>query len=84
MSPLPGKNGNPTFAAVAAGYDKSPGKHTQVALQAKLASVGVFFGFFLFTLSGTISLGGSGPSKSDTLGKSLAHMTSVESDSSDR
>lgn len=23
--PLPGKNGNPTFAAVAAGYDKSPG-----------------------------------------------------------
>uniref|UniRef100_A0A8C6TDC6 Transmembrane protein 131 n=1 Tax=Neogobius melanostomus TaxID=47308 RepID=A0A8C6TDC6_9GOBI len=43
--PLPGKNGNPTFAAVAAGYDKSPG--------------------------------GSGP------GKSLNHMTSVESDSSD-
>lgn len=42
--PLPGKNG-PTFAAVAAGYDKSPG--------------------------------GSGP------GKSLNHMTSVESDSSD-
>lgn len=25
-TPLPGKNGNPTFAAVAAGYDKSPGK----------------------------------------------------------
>uniref|UniRef100_A0A8C2WV74 Transmembrane protein 131 n=1 Tax=Cyclopterus lumpus TaxID=8103 RepID=A0A8C2WV74_CYCLU len=24
--PLPGKNGTPTFAAVAAGYDKSPGK----------------------------------------------------------
>ncbi|XP_043984780.1 transmembrane protein 131 isoform X1 [Gambusia affinis] len=24
-APLPGKNGNPTFAAVAAGYDKSPG-----------------------------------------------------------
>lgn len=23
---LPGKNGNPTFAAVAAGYDKSPGE----------------------------------------------------------
>lgn len=22
---LPGQNGNPTFAAVAAGYDKSPG-----------------------------------------------------------
>ncbi|XP_061895107.1 transmembrane protein 131 isoform X3 [Entelurus aequoreus] len=43
--PLPGKNGNPTFAAVAAGYDKSPG--------------------------------GSGP------GRSLAHMPSVESDSSD-
>ncbi|XP_075901839.1 transmembrane protein 131 isoform X4 [Nelusetta ayraudi] len=50
-APLPGKNGNPTFAAVAAGYDKSPG--------------------------------GSGPSKSDIPGKSLAHMTSVESDSSD-
>lgn len=27
-APLPGKNGNPTFAAVAAGYDKSPGKCT--------------------------------------------------------
>ncbi|XP_026160759.1 transmembrane protein 131 isoform X3 [Mastacembelus armatus] len=49
-TPLPGKNGNPTFAAVAAGYDKSPG--------------------------------GSGPGKTDQ-GKSLAHMTSVESDSSD-
>lgn len=24
-TPLPGKNGTPTFAAVAAGYDKSPG-----------------------------------------------------------
>lgn len=50
-SPLPGKNGNPTFAAVAAGYDKSPG--------------------------------GSGPGKTDNQGKGLAHMTSVESDSSD-
>uniref|UniRef100_A0A665TWD4 Uncharacterized protein n=1 Tax=Echeneis naucrates TaxID=173247 RepID=A0A665TWD4_ECHNA len=50
-TPLPGKNGNPTFAAVAAGYDKSPG--------------------------------GSGPGKTDSQGKSLAHMTSVESDSSD-
>ncbi|XP_039984540.1 transmembrane protein 131 isoform X2 [Xiphias gladius] len=50
-TPLPGKNGNPTFAAVAAGYDKSPG--------------------------------GSGTSKTDNQGKSLAHMTSVESDSSD-
>ncbi|KAK1897076.1 Transmembrane protein 131 [Dissostichus eleginoides] len=48
VTPLPGKNGNPTFAAVAAGYDKSPG--------------------------------GSGPGKTD---KSLAHMTSVESDGSD-
>ncbi|XP_068449011.1 transmembrane protein 131 isoform X2 [Clinocottus analis] len=46
--PLTGKNGTPTFAAVAAGYDKSPG--------------------------------GSGPGKAD---KPLAHMTSVESDSSD-
>uniref|UniRef100_A0A8D3DRH0 Transmembrane protein 131 n=1 Tax=Scophthalmus maximus TaxID=52904 RepID=A0A8D3DRH0_SCOMX len=50
-TPLPGKIGNPTFAAVAAGYDKSPG--------------------------------GSGPGKTDGQGKSLAHMTSVESDSSD-
>ncbi|KAM6963118.1 transmembrane protein 131 [Aplochiton taeniatus] len=48
---LPGKNGNPTFAAVAAGYDRSPG--------------------------------GTGPGKTDAQGKSLAHMTSVESDSSD-
>ncbi|MEQ2291828.1 hypothetical protein AMECASPLE_016873 [Ameca splendens] len=50
-TPLPGKNGNLTFAAVAAGYDKSPG--------------------------------GSGPGKGDTQGKTLANMTSVESDSSD-
>ncbi|XP_045079312.1 transmembrane protein 131 [Coregonus clupeaformis] len=47
---LPGKNGNPTFAAVAAGYDRSPG--------------------------------GSDPGKRGQ-GKSLAHMTSVESDRSD-
>lgn len=26
-TPHPGKNGTPTFAAVAAGYDKSPGKY---------------------------------------------------------
>uniref|UniRef100_A0A7N6BNT9 Transmembrane protein 131 n=1 Tax=Anabas testudineus TaxID=64144 RepID=A0A7N6BNT9_ANATE len=45
-TPLPGKNGNPTFAAVAAGYDKSPGKCVNS-------------------------------------GHFLAHMTSVESDSSD-
>uniref|UniRef100_A0A8C9YB76 Transmembrane protein 131 n=1 Tax=Sander lucioperca TaxID=283035 RepID=A0A8C9YB76_SANLU len=50
-TPLLGKNGNPTFAAVAAGYDKSPG--------------------------------GSGPGKTDSQGKTLPHMTSVESDSSD-
>ncbi|KAM6939145.1 transmembrane protein 131 isoform 1-T1 [Lycodopsis pacificus] len=48
LSALPGTNGTPSFAAVAAGYDKSPG--------------------------------GSGPGKPD---KALAHMTSVESDSSD-
>uniref|UniRef100_A0A673CWL6 Transmembrane protein 131 n=1 Tax=Sphaeramia orbicularis TaxID=375764 RepID=A0A673CWL6_9TELE len=30
-TPLPGKNGNPTFAAVAAGYDKSPVKNTAVS-----------------------------------------------------
>ncbi|KAF7646763.1 hypothetical protein LDENG_00182760 [Lucifuga dentata] len=48
---LPGKNGNPTFAAVAAGYDRSPG--------------------------------GTGSAKTENQGKSLAHMTSVESDSSD-
>ncbi|XP_077573072.1 transmembrane protein 131 isoform X1 [Stigmatopora nigra] len=49
--PLPGKNGNPTFAAVAAGYDKSPG--------------------------------GSGPGRVEGQSRILAHMTSVESDSSD-
>ncbi|XP_031678147.1 transmembrane protein 131 [Oncorhynchus kisutch] len=47
---LPGKNGNPTFAAVAAGYDRSPG--------------------------------GSGPGQRAQW-KTLAHVTSVESDSSD-
>ncbi|XP_024134590.1 transmembrane protein 131 isoform X1 [Oryzias melastigma] len=51
VTPLAGKNGNLTFAAVAAGYDKSPG--------------------------------GSGSAKTDNPGKTLAHMTSVESDSSD-
>ncbi|XP_077390366.1 transmembrane protein 131 isoform X3 [Festucalex cinctus] len=50
-APLPGKNGNPTFAAVAAGYDKSPG--------------------------------GSGPGRAEGQSRSLAHTTSVESDSSD-
>uniref|UniRef100_A0A3B3D1M3 Transmembrane protein 131 n=1 Tax=Oryzias melastigma TaxID=30732 RepID=A0A3B3D1M3_ORYME len=50
VTPLAGKNGNLTFAAVAAGYDKSPG---------------------------------SGSAKTDNPGKTLAHMTSVESDSSD-
>uniref|UniRef100_A0A3Q2Y0K3 Transmembrane protein 131 n=1 Tax=Hippocampus comes TaxID=109280 RepID=A0A3Q2Y0K3_HIPCM len=45
-TPLPGKNGNPTFAAVAAGYDKSPGRV-------------------------------------EGQSRSLAHTTSVESDSSD-
>lgn len=29
---LPGRNGNPTFAAVAAGYDKSPGTKTSLEL----------------------------------------------------
>ncbi|XP_031160576.1 transmembrane protein 131-like isoform X2 [Sander lucioperca] len=48
---LAGKNGNPTYAAVVAGYDKSPG--------------------------------GSGPGKTDSQGKTLPHMTSVERDSSD-
>ncbi|XP_036835227.1 transmembrane protein 131 isoform X1 [Oncorhynchus mykiss] len=47
---LPGKNGNPTFAAVAAGYNRSPG--------------------------------GSGPGQRAQW-KTLAHVTSVESDSSD-
>ncbi|XP_042178756.1 transmembrane protein 131 isoform X2 [Oncorhynchus tshawytscha] len=47
---LPGKNGNPTFAAVAAGYDRTPG--------------------------------GSGPGQRAQW-KTLAHLTSVESDSSD-
>ncbi|XP_061636104.1 transmembrane protein 131 [Phyllopteryx taeniolatus] len=50
-TPLPGKNGNPTFAAVAAGYDKSPG--------------------------------GSGLGRVEGQSRSLAHKTSVESDSSD-
>ncbi|XP_064866052.1 transmembrane protein 131 [Oncorhynchus nerka] len=47
---LPGKNSNPTFAAVAAGYDRSPG--------------------------------GSGPGQRAQW-NTLAHVTSVESDSSD-
>lgn len=48
---LPGKNGNPTFAAVAGGYDKSPG--------------------------------GTGSGKTENQAKTLPHMMSVESDSSD-
>lgn len=34
-TPLPGKNGNPTFAAVAAGYDKSPGKYVTIKTWSK-------------------------------------------------
>lgn len=33
---LPGKNGNPTFAAVTAGYDKSPGEWLGIRDQAPL------------------------------------------------
>lgn len=37
---LPGQNGNPTFAAVAAGYDKSPGEFIcQIAGDGKLKVV---------------------------------------------
>uniref|UniRef100_A0A4W3JXY2 Transmembrane protein 131 n=1 Tax=Callorhinchus milii TaxID=7868 RepID=A0A4W3JXY2_CALMI len=43
---LPGKNGNPTFAAVAAGYDKSPGTHHQ-AKPTVLRRVGFLFYFWI-------------------------------------
>lgn len=38
---LPGKNGNPTFAAVAAGYDRSPGERDNILLSAVFGE-GVF------------------------------------------
>lgn len=46
-SPLPGKNGNPTFAAVAAGYDKSPGKYAQVTCRPNwpVTQLGEFLSF---------------------------------------
>lgn len=76
-TPHPGKNGTPTFAAVAAGYDKSPGK-CWTGLLLTDQSVDAFW-----LLVSCVS-GGSGLGKSDNQGKSLAHMPSVESDSSDR
>lgn len=76
-TPHPGKNGTPTFAAVAAGYDKSPGKYPPGWLPGD-ESVDA-----CWSAVSCVS-GGSGPGKSDNQGKSLAHMPSVESDSSDR
>jgi len=46
---LPGQNGNPTFAAVAAGYDKSPG---ELVLECCCAPIKIFvadtFNWYLF------------------------------------
>lgn len=78
-TPHPGKNGTPTFAAVAAGYDKSPGKYGARQSIPALSPLALGFDPGVSCVSG-----GSGPGKSDNQGKSLAHMTSVESDSSDR
>lgn len=78
-APHPGKNGTPTFAAVAAGYDKSPGKYGTSPAIGALRPPALCVDPGVSPVSG-----GSGPGKGDTQGKSLAHMTSVESDSSDR
>lgn len=78
---LPGQNGNPTFAAVAAGYDKSPGEFIcQFAADESPFNVVVYDASYSFVFTG-----GSGSGKPDSLGKvALTHMTSVESDGSDR
>lgn len=45
----------------------------------------LLLGWFVSKITQMFCLsGGSGPGKGDNPGKSLAHMTSVESDSSDR
>lgn len=45
--PLPGKNGNPTFAAVAAaGYDKSPGEYAAVTTRKAFTKVFIVSGYF--------------------------------------
>lgn len=84
---LPGKNGNPTFAAVTAGYDKSPGEWpVTVGLQA-------WWNYLSLDLplieSESIVTGGNGFAKvssnktdfSSSLG--ISH-TPVDSDGSDR
>lgn len=55
---LPGRNGNPTFAAVAAGYDKSPGTRISLEFLINLNVswifcyfAGVYFTHFLHTYS---------------------------------
>uniref|UniRef100_A0A3Q3AW49 Transmembrane protein 131 n=1 Tax=Kryptolebias marmoratus TaxID=37003 RepID=A0A3Q3AW49_KRYMA len=54
-TPLPGKNGNPTFAAVAAGYDKSPGKHEAVTHFSGTSTLILIPLFFFFSSSPTQS-----------------------------
>lgn len=86
LATLPGKNGNPTFAAVAAGYDKSPGELRQtfpLEPGERRRAGGL-------SLTCSVFPGGSGPPKAGTAkaeapGKPpVPRLTSVESDASDR
>lgn len=89
---LPGQNGNPTFAAVAAGYDKSPGVYKDIngyLNKTQCNVISLFIKSYLVCVCARVFAcaftGGSGPGKAECLGKgALPHMTSVESDSSDR
>lgn len=87
---LPGKNGNPTFAAVTAGYDKSPGEWP-IVQACPIGAAGVVelpFARIAFD-SESVVTGGNGFAKvssnktdfSSSLG--ISH-TPVDSDGSDR
>ena len=89
---LPGKNGNPTFAAVTAGYDKSPGEWPGIR-RPVTAGLQAWWDYLWLDLSlidsESIVTGGNGFTKvssnktdfSSSLG--ISH-TPVDSDGSDR
>lgn len=89
---LPGRNGNPTFAAVAAGYDKSPGTRTSLAflIIPNISWIfcyfaGVYFThFYIHILAGGSGLPKVSPSKTDVSSNISISHTVVDSDGSDR
>lgn len=90
---LPGRNGNPTFAAVAAGYDKSPGtvpawhnKYLCIFPEYSLCLVSWFtsVSHFRFIVAGGSGLPKVPPTKTEVSSNISVSHTVVDSDGSDR